>query len=490
MDRRTLMSAPPASSLAPSAGGLGERVRRLRNERGLTQTELAAARVSKEYISQIETGKTRPTQQTLDWLAERLGVDPHYLVDGVSDRDHREHEAIVVQAEEAVQEKRYRDAVEAIESLPRTPGSPELHLRALFAESWARMYLGELRTALDRLERARAAAAGDTFGDVDRAQVLYRLGCCHYKLTHVDRALKDFTAALEFVDHSGESCDRLRANILQWRSRCYRRHRDWEAAREDIERALELAEAVGDNQTVAPPPLPAPPVARRDRQRPRARRRSPRRCALPPGRRCSSGLDSLGEGGEHHAAETGPPRRRRCSRARARRDCEREAVPEEPALRQRLRVRARVRRRQLGPIAGGGAAATLAPPCLIGGSRTSSRRLPRTPATRSPSASSCSRRSRVRTCTSTRRSGTAPSAVPCCSSRRAATRIAAPASTAGPCLHSPPTSTIRAGARRFLPGSPASPAMPKDCRTLARRCTRAPTPRRLPGARTTALSSP
>src|SRR5918911_5702643 len=98
MDRRSRSSvaelAPPA---APPERSLGDRVRRLRNARGLTQTELAEARVSKEYISQIETGKTRPTSQTLEWLAERLGVDTHYLVDGVSDREHREHEALVCQ---------------------------------------------------------------------------------------------------------------------------------------------------------------------------------------------------------------------------------------------------------------------------------------------------------------------------------------------------------------------------------------------------------
>src|SRR5919198_931591 len=276
MDRRTLTSAPPAPLLVTPTGGLGERVRRLRNERGLTQTELAAARVSKEYISQIETGKTRPTQQTLSWLAERLGVDPHYLEDGVSDREHREHEAVVVRAEEAVREKRYRDAVDATSSLPRTPGSPELHLRALFAESWARMYLGELRTALDRLERARQVAAGDAFGDVDRAEVLYRIACCRYKLNHVAQSLADFSAALELADRSGESCDRLRANILHWRSRCYRRHRDWEAAREDIERALELAEAASDEETVAHAHWQASLVAERNGNWPRARKHSER----------------------------------------------------------------------------------------------------------------------------------------------------------------------------------------------------------------------
>src|SRR5919206_1535674 len=264
MDCRTLMSAPPAPLLVSPAGGLGERVRRLRNERGLTQTELAEARVSKEYISQIETGKARPTPKTLEWLAERLGVDTHYLVDGVSDREHREHEAIVCRAEEAVDEKRYGDAVDLIAGLSRAPTSPELHLRALFAESWARMYLGELNPALDRLERARAVAAGDVFGDVHRAEVLYRVACCRYKLNHVQHALDDFSAALELADRSGESCDRLRAHILEWRSRCYRRHRDWEAAREDIDRALELAEALSDDETIAHVHFQASLVAERN----------------------------------------------------------------------------------------------------------------------------------------------------------------------------------------------------------------------------------
>ena len=48
---------------------LGERVRALRIGAGLTQTDVAAGRFSKEYISQIERGKTRPTDETIAWLA-------------------------------------------------------------------------------------------------------------------------------------------------------------------------------------------------------------------------------------------------------------------------------------------------------------------------------------------------------------------------------------------------------------------------------------
>src|SRR5436190_182900 len=273
---RRIMTAEPVSQAAGFDRSLGERVRRLRNARGLTQSELADTRVSKEYISQIETGKTRPTPHTVEWLAERLGVDPFYLADGVSEADYRETDELLAQAEEAVEEKRYEDAIGLVTSLRRTPEAPELLLRALFVESWSRMYLGELRTALDRLERARSVAEGEMFTDVDRAEVLYRLGCCRYKLNAIEASLKHFSLGLELADRSGMPCDRLRAHILEWRSRCYRRHRDFEAAREDIERALELAEALEDYETVAHVHFQAALVADRYGQWNRARSHSER----------------------------------------------------------------------------------------------------------------------------------------------------------------------------------------------------------------------
>ena len=81
--------AARASTHTPTVGTprvprLGERLRQLRVAAGLTQTDLAGDRFSKEYISQIERGKTRPTQETVDWLALRLGVDSGYLANGVS----------------------------------------------------------------------------------------------------------------------------------------------------------------------------------------------------------------------------------------------------------------------------------------------------------------------------------------------------------------------------------------------------------------------
>ena len=63
---------------------VGERVRSLRRSAGLSQAELAGGRFSKEYVSQIERGKTRPTDETLEWLADRLATDREFLEYGVS----------------------------------------------------------------------------------------------------------------------------------------------------------------------------------------------------------------------------------------------------------------------------------------------------------------------------------------------------------------------------------------------------------------------
>ena len=195
--------------------GLGARLRQLRIAAGLTQSELAGDRFSKEYVSQIERGKTRPTKETLAWIAERLGVDVSYLETGQSWDEYAEAEASVVRAEAAVEGQRFDEALEALEGLQHSPEAQELEFRARLAEGWARVSLGELRPALDVLMRARELSEQTCFSDVERADVLYHLGVCRYKLTSINTAQNLFSEALDLADRSGLPCDRLRSHILQ-----------------------------------------------------------------------------------------------------------------------------------------------------------------------------------------------------------------------------------------------------------------------------------
>src|SRR5436305_1557201 len=125
---RTLIE-PQTRTQARPASSMGARLRQLRVSAGMTQSELAGDRCSKEYLSQIERGKTRPTNEMLTWLAERLGVDAAFLETGQSSAEQAELEASVARAEAAVEGQQFEDAREALMELRFSPDSADLHLR-------------------------------------------------------------------------------------------------------------------------------------------------------------------------------------------------------------------------------------------------------------------------------------------------------------------------------------------------------------------------
>ena len=107
----------PQSLTKPAALGLGERLRRLRVAAGLTQGELAGDRFSKEYVSQIERGKTRPTPETIEWLAQQLGVDASFLANGVSTDERGRVEGGLARAEALIRSDQCPQALEVYDAL-------------------------------------------------------------------------------------------------------------------------------------------------------------------------------------------------------------------------------------------------------------------------------------------------------------------------------------------------------------------------------------
>jgi tetratricopeptide (TPR) repeat protein len=271
-DWGTLPSVSTRSRVTPAVprgSRLGERLRQLRVSAGLTQSDLAGERFSKEYISQIERGKTRPTTETVEWLALRLGVDSTFLATGVSTDDRARAEAILARAEALTEKRDFTGAIaeytKALETVIAS-GALELQVRTLSGEAWARAHAGDVKPAIELLTQARGLVEGPQFSDVERADVLFRLGVCRYLVSSIATALGLFGEALALVERSPLPSDLLRSNIFTWRSRCYRRQRDFEAAREDVERALELAEALHDARALGEAYFQASLVAERDGQ--------------------------------------------------------------------------------------------------------------------------------------------------------------------------------------------------------------------------------
>src|SRR2546425_8280805 len=150
---------------------LGERLRQLRVSAGLTQTDLAGDRFSKEYVSQIERGKTRPTRETIEWLAQRLGVNADFLQNGVSTDERSRIETMLARAEALAESWQNAEAIEQVEDIKTAvlaTGSPELEVRMLSVEGIARQAVGEVRDAIDLLLHARSIAEGPGFSDLER----------------------------------------------------------------------------------------------------------------------------------------------------------------------------------------------------------------------------------------------------------------------------------------------------------------------------------
>ncbi len=61
---------------------IGERLRRLRREKGFSQRELAEPGVTAVYICRIEKGQRNPSVTAIRKLARKLGVFDEYLETG------------------------------------------------------------------------------------------------------------------------------------------------------------------------------------------------------------------------------------------------------------------------------------------------------------------------------------------------------------------------------------------------------------------------
>src|SRR5512137_3066689 len=72
------MSEPDAVAVET----IGQRLKRLRLDRGFSQRELSGPGVSYAYISRIEAGTRQPSVKALRMLARKLGCSPEYLETG------------------------------------------------------------------------------------------------------------------------------------------------------------------------------------------------------------------------------------------------------------------------------------------------------------------------------------------------------------------------------------------------------------------------
>ncbi|KNX38017.1 helix-turn-helix domain-containing protein [Luteipulveratus halotolerans] len=186
---------------------VGSRLRTLRRDRGLSQTELAGDRFTASYVSHLERGRRRISPEALEYFAERLGVEVSTLGDVVEsgrapsaqvtsalveseaavrrgdhqrvveialgsragvDRDEHPELWWVLQhrrVEAHLEQHEFGPALSACRDLMRSPvtaAEPSLHLRVLAQHARGALAVGRLDEAVGSARRAVAASRDQT----------------------------------------------------------------------------------------------------------------------------------------------------------------------------------------------------------------------------------------------------------------------------------------------------------------------------------------
>lgn len=61
---------------------LGQRIRRIRGERGMSLAKVSGGDFSRAFLNQVEFGRAQPSTRVLRVIASRLGTDITYLLEG------------------------------------------------------------------------------------------------------------------------------------------------------------------------------------------------------------------------------------------------------------------------------------------------------------------------------------------------------------------------------------------------------------------------
>ncbi len=232
---------------------LGQRLRKARLARNLTQSEVAQQRFSVSYISAVERGQIRPSLGALEKLSERLRVPlsdllrddadieiPHAVtVDRSAATEERdEMDARLLQSRILARQGHPQDALEALQNLPTSRLTPLQHAELLWRRAYCfiemrrpedariavlegfplaekannpelverlRMELGNAfslmrkhQLALDAYKSCKEAIDRGVVDDpVFRFAVLFNIGSQY-------RALNDFTTAIEILREAAD----------------------------------------------------------------------------------------------------------------------------------------------------------------------------------------------------------------------------------------------------------------------------------------------
>lgn len=232
--------------------GLGERIRRARTERGLSQRDVALPLLTPSYVSLIESGKRIPSPDALEHIAGIIGVDPVELRTGRSPGAEAELELRLQEARRALHAGERDEATaeaEAVRAEAQADGWPRVEAKALCVLAVAEEHQGRPDSALDLYRAAEALWQSEPLHL--RYEAITGVARCNLEKGDSRLAIHILNEYLEQLDRSGQPDPVARMRAHGALVACYMHVGLRHKAAHEAEQALRFAPLMDDPAELA-----------------------------------------------------------------------------------------------------------------------------------------------------------------------------------------------------------------------------------------------
>lgn len=144
---------------------LGEKLRQARLDAGFSQRQLCGDVITRNMLSQIESGKAKPSMTTLQYLAGQLGKTVGYFLE--ENAATSSNVDVMAAARQAYADRAYGTVLQTLEQYLRPDELFDQECSYLLA-------LSAIGLAKEQMEQGNALGAVPLLEQVDRSSIYYR----------------------------------------------------------------------------------------------------------------------------------------------------------------------------------------------------------------------------------------------------------------------------------------------------------------------------
>ena len=221
---------------------VGQRIRKLRKERGLTLVEVAGQEFTKGYISQVELGRVEPSFKLLSHIADKLDLKVEQLLSSENNLDCKH----AIMENDLLCEK-YEKVIESgkdIKEINRNPTIAKIKLMQLKAFYHLDRYQDSIELAKEILKLS------EDWSRSYRLEAYSFMGISMFAQNSFAEVVKLYDAAFDFADKNELNQSKLLANMYLNRATAFQNLGEYRKAVIYYNETLEFASEHDCKETV------------------------------------------------------------------------------------------------------------------------------------------------------------------------------------------------------------------------------------------------